>query len=141
MDFYCCPYIVQHCSKTYFIEWNNAICSNMDGPRDYHIKWSKSERERQIPYHITYMWNLKYDPNELIYKTETESQTEKTYLWLPKEEGSGGRMDWEFGISRCKLLYIQWMKNMVLLYSTGNYIQYPVVNHNGKECEKECIYI
>ena len=39
-------------------EWNNAICSNMDGPRDYHAKWSKSERERQISY-IAYMWNLK----------------------------------------------------------------------------------
>ena len=39
--------------------WNNAICSNMDGPRDYHTKWSKSDRERQIPYAITYMWNLK----------------------------------------------------------------------------------
>ena len=21
-------------------EWNNAICSNMDGPRSYHAKWS-----------------------------------------------------------------------------------------------------
>ena len=40
-------------------ERNNAICSNMDGPRDYHTKWSKSDRERQIPYDITYMWNLK----------------------------------------------------------------------------------
>ena len=30
-------------------KWNNAICSNMDGPRDYHTKWSKSERERQGP--------------------------------------------------------------------------------------------
>ena len=39
-------------------EWNNAICSNIDGPRDYHTKWSKSERERQI-YDIAYMWNLK----------------------------------------------------------------------------------
>ena len=29
-------------------EWNNAICSNMDATRGYHIKWSKSERERQI---------------------------------------------------------------------------------------------
>ena len=38
---------------------NNAICSNMDGPRDYHTKWSKSDTERQIPYDITYMWNLK----------------------------------------------------------------------------------
>ena len=56
-------------------EWNNAICSNMDGPRDYHTKWSKSERERQIPYDTTYMRTLKYDTNELIYETETDSQT------------------------------------------------------------------
>ena len=40
-------------------EWNNAICSNMDGPRDCHTEWSKSDRERQISYDITYMWNLK----------------------------------------------------------------------------------
>ena len=31
-------------------EWNNAICSNLDAPRDYHTKKSKSER--QIPYHL-----------------------------------------------------------------------------------------
>ena len=54
-------------------EWNNAICSYMDGPRDYHTKWSQSERERQIPYDITYMWNLKYDTIELIYEAETDS--------------------------------------------------------------------
>ena len=36
---------------------------------------SKPERERQIPYGIIYTWNLKYDTNELIYKTETDSQT------------------------------------------------------------------
>ena len=48
-------------------EWNNASCSNMDGPRDYHTQWSKSDRERQILYGITYMWNLKYT-NEQIYK-------------------------------------------------------------------------
>ena len=56
-------------------EWNNAICSNMDGPRNYYTKRSKSERERQISYDITYMWNLKYDTNEHIYETETDSQT------------------------------------------------------------------
>ena len=55
--------------------WNNAIGSNMDGPRDYHTKWSQSERERQILYDITYMWNLQYGTSELIYKTETDSQT------------------------------------------------------------------
>ena len=46
--------------------------------------------------------------------------------------GKGGGMDWEFGNSRCKLLYIDWINNKVLLYSTGNYIHYLVLNHNGK---------
>ena len=50
-------------------------------------------------------------------------------------------MNWEFGISRYKLLYREQINNKVLLYSTGNYIQYPVINYNGKEYEKECIYI
>ena len=30
---------------------------------------------------------------------------------------------------------------MELLYSTGNYSQYPVITYNGKESEKEYIYI
>ena len=34
-----------------------------------------NKRERQIPYAITYMWNPKYDTNEPIYETKTESQT------------------------------------------------------------------
>ena len=54
--------------------------------------------------------------------------------------GCGG-MEWEFGVSRCKLLYIGWINNEDLLYSTGNNIQYPVINHNGKEYEKEYIYM
>ena len=33
------------------------------------------------------MWNLKYNINELIYKPETDSQTQVTNLWLPKAEG------------------------------------------------------
>ena len=96
-------------------------------------------REGQKPYDITYMWNLKYDTNEHIYETETDSETWRTDLCLPR--WGGGGKDWEFGISRCKLLYIGWINSKVLLYSTGNYIQYPVINHNGKEYEKECIYM
>ena len=49
-------------SKILFIhkkEWNSIICSNMDGPGDYHTKWSKSDKERQVSYNITYLWNLK----------------------------------------------------------------------------------
>ena len=47
----------------------------MNATRDYHTKWIKSERERQIPYDITYMYNIKYDTNEPIYKVEIDSQT------------------------------------------------------------------
>ena len=48
----------------------------MDGPRDDHTKWSKSDRERQVLYNITYTWTLKNNANELIYKTETDSHRE-----------------------------------------------------------------
>ena len=54
--------------------------------------------------------------------------------------GRGG-MHWEFGISTFNLLHIEWINNKVLLYSTGNYVQYPVISHNGKEYEKEYIYV
>ena len=87
------------------------------------------------------MWNLKYDTNELIYKTETDAQTQKTNLWLPRGREGRGEMDWEFVISRCKLLYIEWINSKVLLYSTRNYIQYPVINHNGKEYILKRIHI
>ena len=45
--------------------------------------------------------------------------------------GGGGGMDWEFGVSRCEILHMKWIKNKIL-----NYIQYPGINHNGKEYEK-----
>ena len=50
----------------------------MDATRDYHTK--RSHKERQIPRDIIYKWNLKYDTNEPIYKTETDSWTERTDL-------------------------------------------------------------
>ena len=37
-------------------------------------------------------------------------------LVVAKGGGGGGGKDWEFGISRCKLLYIGWVNNKVLLY-------------------------
>ena len=50
-----------------------------------------SERERQIPYDITYMWNVKYGTNEPIYGTEIDSQTWRTDLWLPR----GREREWD----------------------------------------------
>ena len=49
----------------------------------------------------------------------------------------GGGKDWEFGINRCKLVYIGWINNKDLLYSTRKYIQYLVITYKEKESEKE----
>ena len=38
---------------------NPAICDNIDGLWGHYAKWSKSDRERQILYDLTYLWNLK----------------------------------------------------------------------------------
>ena len=61
----------------------------MDGPRNYHTKWSNSDRERQIPYEITYICNLKNDTSELIYKIEMDSQMKKTPVVNKKESEKG----------------------------------------------------
>ena len=45
-------------------EWNNAICSNMDGLRYCCTEWSKSDTERQIS-HVTNMWNLKKEGGKM----------------------------------------------------------------------------
>ena len=36
----------------------------MDGPRGYYAKCNDSDRERQIPYDLTYMQNLKNKRNK-----------------------------------------------------------------------------
>ena len=87
-------------------------------------------------YMWAYMWNLKYDTNEHIYKIETDSKAQRTEVWLPRERREGEELKQKFGIIRCKLVHIGWINNKVLLCSTGNYIQYPVINHNRKEYEK-----
>ena len=65
--------------------------------------------------------------NELTYKTETDSQRKQTYDY---QRAKGG-INQEFGIN----IYIH-----TTIYKIdkqqGNYIQYPVINNNGKECEK-----
>ena len=68
----------------------------------------KKVRERQIAYDITYMWNLKYDINECIYKTETKVLQK---MWLPKGKASRGGTNSNFEISRHKLLCIKQINN------------------------------
>ena len=53
------------------------------------------------------MWNLKYDTNESIYETERELQTIEKKLVVSKGGMGEGRMEWEVGVSRYKLLHIE----------------------------------
>ena len=64
---YCVDYDILLSHKN---EWNNAICRNVDGPRDCHTKWSKSDREDK--YHMMSLIYdiLKNNSHECIYKTE-----------------------------------------------------------------------
>ena len=71
----------------------------MDRPRNYHTKWSELDRQRQISYDITNMWNLKKtDTNELVYKT-IDSQTWRTNIGGSRSGGAWGKgylgsLDW-----------------------------------------------
>ena len=53
-----------------------------------------------------------------------------------KEEGVSG-MAQEFGVSRGKLLHLEWISNKVLLYSTGTYTQSLGIEHDGRQYEKK----
>ena len=57
----------------------------MDEPRDYHTKWSQTEKE---DYSLS-MWSLKNDISEIIYITETDLQASERNLWLATEERWG----------------------------------------------------
>ena len=53
------------------------------------LKLNEVSQKEKDKYHITYMWNLKYDTSEPTHRTETDSQTWRRELWLPTgvEEG------------------------------------------------------
>ena len=61
---------------------------------------------------------------------QTQGHREQTCGCQGERVGEG--MEWKVGVSRCKLLYIEWINNKVLLYSTEKYIQYPMINHKKR---------
>ena len=84
-------------------EWNNAICSCMHGPRNYHTKWSQSDRERQI-YNIT--CGLVKKGHKLTYSQNRNGLTENK-LMPTNGDSCGRRTDkLEFRIKIYTLLYI-----------------------------------
>ena len=76
------------------------------------------------------MWNLKYDTNEPVYETNIKNR------WVvAKPVGVSGGIEWEVAVNGCKLICIERIgKQQGSPYSTENNIQYPMINHNEKEC-------
>ena len=68
------------------------------------------------------MWHLRYETDEHVYETETESRRQTQWVVAKKEEVVW-RDGVEVGVSRRKLLHIEWINNMVLLYSAETHIQ------------------
>ena len=82
------------------------------------------------------MWNLKYDTNEPFMKEKLIRNIENGLVVAKGERGLLERdksgvcnQQMQTGIYRMD-------KQGPKLYNTGNYIQYPMINHNGKEYEK-----
>ena len=62
----------------------------MVGPRDYHTKWNNADRERQISYDITYMWNFKkwYNWTYLENRNRlTDIENKHGYQWGKQGQG------------------------------------------------------
>ena len=71
-----------------------------------------------------------------------QKQTHRRRIQTSGCQGGAGKREMYggFGDGRCKRLHSEWI-NKVLLYSTGNYIQSPGINHKEKNIKKEYIYI
>ena len=78
------------------------------------IRLSEVKSEKEIPYGITYMCNLKHHTNESLHKTETLTNIENK-LTVTYARGSRGT-NWQKGINRYKPLYKKQISNECLLY-------------------------
>ena len=70
-------------------DWINSVCSNIDGPRNYHIKWSKSDKDK---YYISLIYGIfKNGTNELIYEMEKTRRPQiQTYGYQRGKVGGEG---------------------------------------------------
>ena len=77
---------------------------------------------------IAYMWNLKSDTNELMNKTEIDSQKKKKKknLRLPKGKGGQGSIR-IFGLKYTTTIYKIDSQQRPTIYSTANYAQYLII--------------
>ena len=106
----------------------------MDGPKDCHSEWSKSDREGEILPDIPYMRIRKDVTHASLFTKQSHRLREQTQV-------SGGAMARESGVDMYTLLYLKWIANKVLLYSTGNSAHCYVAGWMGGEFGGEGIHV
>ena len=86
-------------------EWDISICSNMDTTRDTVLSEVKSEGESTMWYHLyveSKVWH------EWIYLRDRNRLRDiENRFMASKGKGVEGGLEWETGVSRCKLLYME----------------------------------
>ena len=119
---------IQICTHTveYYSAINSesfAIYSNMDRSGGYYSKWNKSDRERQMLYDITYMWNLKKKTSEYNEKPK-QTQIQRTPVVTSGETEQGrGSIGVEVQTIGYKISY--------MVIQGGEYKQYFIITING----------
>ena len=76
--------------------------------------------------------------NSFTKQKQTHKLRERIYGY---QEGRVGQRDREFGIDMYTLLYLKWITNKDLLYSTGNSVQCYVAAWMGGEFGGEWIHV
>ena len=79
---------------------NSAIYHNMSRTWEHYAKWNKSERETQVLYDLTYMWNLTKQ-NQTKKKRNSNSDKRTNWWWL--EAVGGEQAKWAKVVKSYKL--------------------------------------
>ena len=114
--------------------WNNAICSNTDGPRDCHTEWRKS----QISCDTTHMEIFFLMVQMCLFAEQKRVMDVGNRLVVAKEELGGDKLgDWDWDIHAT----VYKIDNKDLQYSTGNSILCNDLSKNMCVCIDIEIYL
>ena len=96
---------------------SKSFVFSVDGSRDCHTEWRKSEREKQISYIYAYIWNLEkwYRWTDLQVRNRDTDVEDKRMDTKGGNWRGGGGMNWETGFDIYTLICIKWITNKNLL--------------------------
>ena len=129
-------YTMEHYSA---IKKREIMLLFMEGPRECHTEWSKSNREREILYDILYIWTLKgNDTNELIKQKEIHRLESKLMIVGDQKVRESEKVMYT-------LVYLKWIANKYLLYNTWNptqcYVPAWIRGGFGGGCLREHVWL